>query len=302
VRPLATEVRDVPPVPRFESLTGDELYRRLASGESLVLLDVRTEAEFAKEHIPGSLLIPLHALESRLGELPNGGAPIAVVCAEGERSVSACHFLAEHGFGALLALEGGLRGWPGPLKTGMDGNGHHCQGLVPSSFLVENFDLLPRGLALDLAMGEGRNALYLATRGFDVDGVDADPRRVARARVAARKLGVPMRAMVGNVEDGTYIIPIETYDVIVVFNYLHRPLFKDIQDGVVPGGVVVYETYTVEQTRFGSPTDPHFLLEPQELRRRFAEWEVLRYRERTGPSRHGGPVRAVAGIVARKPE
>jgi rhodanese-related sulfurtransferase len=268
----------------------------------MVLLDVRTESEFAKEHIPGSILIPLHALESRLRDVPNGGAPIAVVSAEGQRSVSACHLLAEHGFGPLFALEGGVRVWPGPLGTGMDGNDHHCQGLVPSSFLVENFDLLPAGLALDLAMGEGRNALYLATRGFDVDGVDADPRRVARARVAARKLGVPMRAMVGNVEDGTYIIPIETYNVIVVFNYLHRPLFKDIKDGVVPGGVVVYQTYTVEQARFGSPTDPGFLLEPNELRRRFADWEILRYRELTGPSRRSGPVRAVAGVVARKPE
>jgi rhodanese-related sulfurtransferase len=292
----------VPPVPRFGSLTGDELYRRLATGESLVLLDVRTQPEFARQHVPGSLLIPLYSLESRLAEVPNGGVPIAVICEEGQRSLSACRLLAEHGFSPLYSLAGGLQAWPGPLKAGMDGNGHHCMGLVPSSFLVDNFDLLPRGLALDVAMGEGRNALYLATRGFDVDGVDADPRRVARARVAARKLGAPIRAMVGNVEDGTYIIPIETYNVIVVFNYLHRPLFKDIQDGVVPGGVVVYQTYTVEQARFGSPTDPNFLLAPGELRQRFAEWEVLRYREVVGPARRGGPSRAVAGIVARKPE
>ncbi|ANM32173.1 hypothetical protein ABI59_09510 [Acidobacteria bacterium Mor1] len=179
--------------------------------------------------------------------------------------------------------------------------GPHRHGIAPSSFLIDNFDLLPRGTALDIAMGEGRNAIYLATRGFDVDGVDADPQAVATARTAARRLGAPIRAVVGNVEDGTYIVPIDAYDVIMVFNFLYRPLFNDIRDGVRPGGVVVYQTFTSEQARLGRPKRPEYLLEPGELKKLFADWEVLRYRELVGPSRHGGPDRAVAGIVARKP-
>ena len=286
---------------RFESISGFELYRRLAMGESLVVLDVRTEDEYERRHIPGSLLIPLHSLEERLADLPGAGAPIAVVCEQGMRSISACRLLAEHGLGPLWSLEGGLSCWPGPQRSGIEGNGAHRLGFAPSSFLVDHFDLLPKGLALDLAMGEGRNAIYLATRGFDVDGVDADPQRVARARAAARKLGAPIRAIVGNVEDGTYILPLETYDVIAVFNYLHRPLFQDIRDGLVPGGVVIYQTFTVEQARLGPPTNPSHLLEAGELKRRFEQWEILAYREIVGPARSGGPDRAVAGIVARKP-
>jgi rhodanese-related sulfurtransferase len=286
---------------RFESITGDELYRRLAMGESIVVLDVRTEDEYQKLHIPGSLLIPLQELESRVAEVPNSGVPIAVVCEQGLRSRSACRMLAEYGLGPLRSLEGGLAGWPGPRSNGMEGNGHFCPGLSPSSFLVDNFHLLPKGLALDLAMGEGRNAIYLATRGFDVDGVDADPQKVARARGAARKLGAPIRAIVGNVEDGTYIIPLETYHVVCVFNYLHRPLYKDIRDGVLPGGVVIYQTFTREQANLGRPKDPNHLLEPGELQERFSDWEILTYRELVGPARRGGPDRAVAGIVARKP-
>ena len=141
---------------------------------------------------------------------------------------------------------------------------------------------------------------YLATRGFDVDGVDADAEGVAQARVAARKLGAPIRAVVGNVEDGTYILPIDAYDAIVVFNYLHRPLFTDIKQGVKPGGVVVYQTYTVEQARFGRPPNPDYLLQLGELREIFSGWEVLNYREVVGPSREGR-TRAIAGIVARRP-
>jgi SAM-dependent methyltransferase len=172
--------------------------------------------------------------------------------------------------------------------------------LAPSSFLVKNFPLLPKGVALDLGMGEGRNAIYLATRGFDVDGVEADAQAVAHARIAARRLGAPIRALVGNVEDGTYIIPIEAYDVIIVFNYLHRPVFKDIKDGVVPGGVVVYQTFALDEAGRGDDRNAHRLLRPGELREVFSDWEVLRYRELAGLSREGN-TRPIAGIIARKP-
>jgi rhodanese-related sulfurtransferase len=285
---------------RFETMEGDELYRRLALGKSILVLDVRAPSEFESGHIPGSLLIPLQELADRVTEVPNSGMPIAVVCEHGLRSVSACRLLAEHGMGPLFNLTGGLRCWPGPL-SGPVTNGQHMHGIAPSSFLVEHFDLLPRGLALDLAMGEGRNAIYLATRGYDVDGVDANPHVVERARTAARKLGAPIRAIVGNVEDGTYIIPIETYDLIVVFNYLHRPVIKDIKDGVVPGGGVIYQTYTEDQARFGRPKNPDHLLKPGEIKEAFADWEILRYRELIGPARKDGKNRAIAGIVARKP-
>jgi rhodanese-related sulfurtransferase len=285
---------------RFETIKGDELYRRLALGKSILVLDVRAPAEFSEGHIPGSLLIPLQELEERVEEVPNSGMPVAVVSENGLRGASACQLLAEHGMGPLFNLTAGLGEWPGPLSEGVT-NGCHKHGIAPSSFLVENFDLLPRGLALDLAMGEGRNGIYLATRGYDVDGVDANPRAVETARAGARKLGAPIRAILGNVEDGTYIIPIDAYDLIVVFNYLYRPVFKDIKDGVAPGGGVIYQTYTVDQPRFGRPTNPDYLLKPNELKEVFSDWEILRYRELIGPSRANGEARAIAGIIARKP-
>lgn len=286
---------------RYESIEGDDLYRMLATGSPVILLDVRTESEFAKGHIPGSLLIPLHELESRIREVPINGVSIAVICEHGIRSHSACRFLAEHGVRSLFNLAGGLDGWPGPVSTGLPEGTSLDQSIAPSPFLVENFELLPRGLALDLAMGEGRNAIYLASRGYDVDGVDVNPEAVARARTHARRLGAPFRAVVGNVEDGTYIIPIETYDLVVVFHYLHRPLFRDIREGLKPGGAVVYQTYASEHARFGHPMNPSHLLRPGELREVFADWEILRYEEGTEAGTPVQPARAVAGIVARKP-
>jgi rhodanese-related sulfurtransferase len=289
--------------PHYNSIDGEELYRKLAMGEPVVVLDIRTETEFVSGHIPGSILIPLQQLEKRMADVPNSGTPIAVISEGGLRAEAACRFLREHGFTPLFNLEGGMKAWPGPVDAGYDGTSHLERAIAPARFLIENFDQLPKGLALDLAMGEGRNAVYLATRGFDVDGVDVSPQAVNRARARARQLGAPIRAVIGNVEDGTYIIPIETYDVIVVFNYLHRPLFNDIRDGLKPGGVLVYQTFTNEQLKYGGgPKNPDFLLNPGELRKIFSDWEILRYREyveREGP---GNAPRALAGIVARRPQ
>lgn len=290
----------MPPQKRYESIDGDELYRRLALGKPLVLLDVRTGTEYEERHIPGSLLFPLQNLSDRIADVPDSGIPVAVISETGLRGGSACSLLAQHGRAPLLNLSGGLKEWPGPTSEGLESQRRHEHGLAPSSFLIKNFELLPKGLALDLWMGEGRNTIYLATRGFDVDGVEADPQAVAQARIAARRLGVPIRALVGNVEDGTYIVPIESYDVIVVFNYLHRPLFKDIKEGVVPGGVVVYQTFAMDQDGQGGTRDPERLLRPGELREVFSDWEILQYRELTGRSREG-ETRPIAGIVARKP-
>lgn len=286
---------------RYETIRGGDLYRMLATGKPVVLVDVRTESEFAKGHIPGSLLVPLHQLEARVHEIPINGVPVAVICEHGIRSHSACKFLAEHGVQSLYNLADGMDDWPGPVSTGLPEGASHVHGVAPCPFLVESFDLLARGIALDLAMGEGRNALYLASRGYDVDGVDVNPDAVARARTYARRLGAPIRAVVGNVEDGTYIVPIEAYDLIVVFNFLHRPLFQDIKEGLKPAGTVVYETFTTEQPRFGRPTDPAHLLLPGELEATFADWEILRLKEGIEGGSHGQPRRAVAGIVARKP-
>jgi rhodanese-related sulfurtransferase len=289
------------PGDRFKPIAADALYEMLATGEPFCVVDVRTEGEYAQAHIPGSILMPLHELPTRASEIPNGGTPIAVVAEQGRRSLSACNFLAECGFGPLYNLDGGLTRWHGPLATGINGQHHPHQLIAPTPWLVESFHYLPKGIALDIAMGNGRNAIFLATRGFDVDGVDVDPDVVALARQTARRLAAPIRAIVGNVEDGTYILPMEAYDVIVVFNFLHRPLFRDIQDGLRPGGVVVYQTYFEDQVRFGKPTNPAHLLKRGELAQAFSSFEILRHHERIDAAVPGGPPCALAGIVARKP-
>ena len=106
---------------RYCAIDGEELYRKLVMGEPVVVLDVRTETEHAARHIPGSLLIPLHELQSRVGEIPNSGTPVAVLSEKGIRAESACKLLAEHAISPLLNLTGGLQHWTGPTAASQTG-------------------------------------------------------------------------------------------------------------------------------------------------------------------------------------
>jgi metal-sulfur cluster biosynthetic enzyme/rhodanese-related sulfurtransferase len=81
----------------------------------LLVLDVRTPAEFASGHIPNARLIPVDELEDRLGELPSADTPILVHCAAGGRSTAACELLGRRGFTRLHNLVGGMHAWTGPV-------------------------------------------------------------------------------------------------------------------------------------------------------------------------------------------
>ena len=83
---------------------------------SLVVLDVRTEAEYRNGHIPRARLVPVDELEDRVQELPAKDTPILVTCAAGGRSLAACEILAERGYTRLLNLAGGMHAWTGPVE------------------------------------------------------------------------------------------------------------------------------------------------------------------------------------------
>lgn len=171
----------------------------------------------------------------------------------------------------------------------------HMHESQPSEFLVENISLLPKGRALDIAMGKGRNAIYLAGMGYKVDGVDVSVEAVKEARGQAQRAGVSINAQVADLEKD-YRIEKEAYDLIICFNYLQRSLIPQIKNGLSTGGMVVYETFIIDQARlFGKPSNPDFLLRHNELLGMFRDFRCLRYREGVL-----GNYKAVASVVAQK--
>lgn len=87
----------------------------------------------------------------------------------------------------------------------------------------------------------------------------------------------------------------DAFDVVVVFNYLHRPLIPILKKSVRSGGIIVYQTFTVDQLRFGSgPKNPDYLLKPQELSNLFSDFDQIAYREEC-------TCQSTASLVARRP-
>ena len=164
----------------------------------------------------------------------------------------------------------------------------------PAQFLVENTDLLPRGRVLDVAMGSGRNAIYLARMGFRVEGVDASREVVEEALARAREEGISIRTRVEDLEKIPYIDE-EAYDLVICFNYLQRSLMPQVKNWVKPGGMLVYETFIVDQVQFGKPLNPDHLLRHNELLHTFRDFRVLRYSEGIIQGK-----KAIASILAQK--
>lgn len=255
------------------------------------VMDVRTPDEFqALGHIPGAELLPVDLIATAAATLAREGAPVLVVCEHGVRSAHAASFLVQAGFPRVLNLLGGMSQWNGPREHAP---GDPFSGLGPSSWLVENANLLPRsGQVLDLACGNGRHALLLASAGFPVHAVDRDEGTVRTLQATAARLGMKLRAEVLDLEATGVEIPPEAYDVILGFRYLHRPLFPLLVRALRPGGVLLYETFTADQAALPEgPANPDFLLQPGELEQLVRPLEVLRSRE---GEFHGRRLSAVA--------
>jgi SAM-dependent methyltransferase len=170
------------------------------------------------------------------------------------------------------------------------------QAAAPSRLLVEHRHLLPAGRALDVACGDGRNALWLARQGYAVDAVDVAFAGLARLAAAARREGLVVRPIQANLEE--FPLPGDRYAVVVNCRYLQRTLFPALRGAVRPGGVIVFETFLREQARIGHPRNPAFLLEPGELRAEFATFSVLVDAE--GCVETDGTATYVARLIARR--
>jgi len=118
------------------------------------------------------------------------------------------------------------------------------------------------GRVLDVACGYGRHMAWFAARGYRVTGVDRDLQALAQA-------GQFGRALHADIENSPWPLMTDgvpqTFEVVVVTNYLWRPLLPVIRQSVAPGGLLLYETFAVGNETVGKPARPDFLLRHGEL-------------------------------------
>ena len=137
--------------------------------------------------------------------------------------------------------------------------------------------LVERGPVLDLASGAGRHARLFAGRGLEVLAVDREDHGLGEI--------ANIRFLKADLEDGRpWPLAGRRFAAIVVTNYLHRPLLPILPTCLGPGGVLIYQTFAVGNECFGRPSNPEFLLRPNELLESFAatltvvgyEWGEIR--------------------------
>jgi len=171
-------------------------------------------------------------------------------------------------------------------------------GKEPNPFLKKHIRLLPKGKALDIASGEGRNTVFLAQHGFEVDAVDISDRGLKKAQKLARDKGVKINTLLVDLDQ--YQIEKEQYDLIANFYFLRRRLIPRIKKGLKKGGKVIFETYLLEHRTLGTggPKQAKYFLKPNELLGLFKDFRILFYRE--GIFKEGGRRKAVASLIAEK--
>jgi tellurite methyltransferase len=153
-------------------------------------------------------------------------------------------------------------------------------GKTPAKFLAENFDYIPEGSSiLDMGMGEGRNAVFLAQKGHKVTGVDISSVAIKKSYLLAKEFNVKIKGVVASLE--SYKIPPGSFDAVICFYYVDRKLTKKMIDWLRPGGILIYEAFTIkERAKKGHRKDPEsYYLKEQELLTMFDEMRVLKYEE-----------------------
>jgi SAM-dependent methyltransferase len=143
--------------------------------------------------------------------------------------------------------------------------------MTPSAWL-QRFAPSTPGAALDVACGSGRNLRWLVDTGWQVTGVDRDTAATAPLQSLARIVDA-------DIESGPWPLADRQFDLVVVCNYLWRPLFDTIRSAVKPGGWLIWETFADGQQTIGRPSRPDFLLQRGELLRVCEGWRIVAYED-----------------------
>lgn len=175
-------------------------------------------------------------------------------------------------------------------------------GTAPNDFLVSVVDRIPQGKILSLAEGEGRNAVYLALRGFQVTGVDGSVVGLRKARQLAAESNVSIttiHADLGDfaIEPGTWAGIVSCFCHLPVA--LRGPLHQAVVRGLQPGGVFILEGFSKEQLSYGTggPQSLDMLMSLDDLKQELAGLEFLHAMQLEREVREGSGHTGLASVV-----
>ncbi|MGC9386055.1 MAG: methyltransferase domain-containing protein [Hydrogenovibrio sp.] len=267
--------------------------------EALPLVDLRPADRYAAAHFRGATHLPWPDLKERLSELPPRPSDLQLV-GNAASLHEACAFLNEKGYTVVhtwdeTAYLKELQKSPGLGVSGMSSK----RLWQPNPLLVWWLEWLQQSTSpqkvWDIGCGGGRDAVYLALQGFDVTAIDQQEAVLSRARRFAERQNASVDWKCCSVDE-TDCLPNDKVDVVVMMRYLNRCLLSQLHDAIRPGGFVVMQTFVSGVEAFGSPKNPNFILQPDELAKTFSDFDVIVDRIETLPD--GRPV---SSFIGRKP-
>ncbi len=164
--------------------------------------------------------------------------------------------------------------------------------MKPSALLTEHIDKIGGKYVLDIAAGMGRHAGYLANLGFKVDAMEFSDAAISHLS------SIPGVKAIETDLDEIEDFP-KSYNAILCFNYLNRRLFPIISNRLLPGGVLLFETFVEDEKNEGTPGKKEYLLKKNELLKVFNELYIFDYKERF-VERQNGQRALMASLAAIK--
>ncbi len=259
------------------------------------ILDCRNREAFHLNHLKNSVNIPVAEIKLRTAELPVKNCPLILVGSASE--LTHCRkFLLKRGYKIIRELEVNLpdfwitlRENPHLKKLWSNKNSSN-QLWQPNLFLKNNFLQIEKLLSighpprvLDIGCGSGREAVYLARKGWQITAVDhlEDAcnrcQQLAQFQLTEQK---NIQIICADITASDSLFDEASFDLIMTFRFLHRPLFKFIQCWLKPGGIFIAETFAIEAAKFGKPRRHQFMLKKDELSSFFPDWNILHQQQR----------------------
>ncbi len=252
------------------------------------LLDCRPFAEYCAGHRVGACSLPAPELFARMHELPQRNR-VLQLCGNPNDLQQASTYLHDRGYTVAEQII-----WSPALRQQLAAVGELETGTHSVSFwqptpLWRRFveDIAPTqaiaaGRGLDIACGAGRDLIYLAQQGWQMTGIDRSADSLQRVTGLAQQANVAVKTLQRDLEPAEGADPLadfadNSFDLISVGRYLHRPLFPVMRRLLRPGGILLYQTFMLgcEQTAIGRPRNPAFLLRPAELKTEFSTADIL---------------------------
>ncbi|MFC2073087.1 methyltransferase domain-containing protein [Chloroflexota bacterium] len=166
----------------------------------------------------------------------------------------------------------------------------------PSDLLTKWLDDFPPGKALDLACGTGRNALFLAEKGYEVTAIDISPTAIKLAKNKAMAKGLKINWIVADLDSFKIC---GQYDVISNFFHVNMKMVPDMIISLNIGGMLIYQHHMFPPFPFSEPHSNRFSFKPGELPQLFKDLKVLHYEEHQ-VDEEGGRHSYLATLVAKK--